>query len=139
MPWRSRTDGDRVAPRVVAAVLALVLLLVLLGAWRAYERCDHLEHNAFQACTEREWWPRPAGAAAPATRSRGTGSARRRTVGNASTGVAVFAGDHSIRDVIDPAGRIRHWSEFDRGGHFPGMEAPDLLAADVRTFFRQFR
>lgn len=55
------------------------------------------------------------------------------------TGVAVFAGDHSIRDVIDPAGRIRHWSEFDRGGHFPGMETPDLLAADIRTFFRQFR
>lgn len=56
-----------------------------------------------------------------------------------ATGVAVFAGDHSIRDVIDPAGRIRHWSEFDRGGHFPGMETPDLLAADIRTFFRQFR
>jgi epoxide hydrolase len=54
-------------------------------------------------------------------------------------GVAVFAGDHSIRHLFDPAGTIEHWSEFDRGGHFPAMEAPDLLTADVRAFFRQFR
>jgi pimeloyl-ACP methyl ester carboxylesterase len=31
------------------------------------------------------------------------------------------------------------WSEFGRGGHFAAMEAPDLLAGDVREFFRQFR
>jgi pimeloyl-ACP methyl ester carboxylesterase len=54
-------------------------------------------------------------------------------------GVAVFAGDHSIRHLTDPAGAIEHWSEFDRGGHFPAMEAPDLLTADVRAFFRQLR
>src|ERR1700721_473911 len=28
------------------------------------------------------------------------------------------------------------WSEFDRGGHFAALEAPDLLGADVRDFFR---
>ena len=27
---------------------------------------------------------------------------------------------------------IVHWTEFDRGGHFAAMEAPDLLVADVR-------
>jgi epoxide hydrolase len=32
-----------------------------------------------------------------------------------------------------------HWSEFDRGGHFPAMEEPDLLVGDVREFFRRFR
>jgi hypothetical protein len=32
-----------------------------------------------------------------------------------------------------------HWSEFDRGGHFAAMEAPDLLVGDVREFFRRFR
>jgi hypothetical protein len=32
-----------------------------------------------------------------------------------------------------------HWSEFDRGGHFAAMEAPDLLVDDVRTFFRRLR
>ena len=31
------------------------------------------------------------------------------------------------------------WSEFDRGGHFPAMEAPDLLVGDVRAFFRPLR
>jgi len=54
-------------------------------------------------------------------------------------GVAVFAGDHSIRQLVDPAGSIEHWSEFDRGGHFPAMEAPDLLTTDVRAFFRGLR
>jgi hypothetical protein len=54
-------------------------------------------------------------------------------------GVAVFAGDTSIRHLVDPAGAIEHWSEFDRGGHFPAMEAPDLLTTDIRAFFRALR
>jgi hypothetical protein len=54
-------------------------------------------------------------------------------------GVAVFAADHSIRALVDPAGHIQHWSEFDRGGHFPGLETPDLLTGDVRRFFRRHR
>ncbi|MEV2268822.1 epoxide hydrolase family protein [Nonomuraea africana] len=55
------------------------------------------------------------------------------------TGVAVFAADTTIRGVMDPAGRIGHWTEFDRGGHFPAMETPDLLAQDLRAFFRDLR
>ena len=55
------------------------------------------------------------------------------------TGIAVFAADTTIRSLMDPTGEIKHWSEFDRGGHFPAMEAPDLLAEDVRTFFRDLR
>jgi pimeloyl-ACP methyl ester carboxylesterase len=31
------------------------------------------------------------------------------------------------------------WSEFDRGGHFAAMEAPDLLVDDVRAFYRSRR
>jgi len=31
------------------------------------------------------------------------------------------------------------WTEFDRGGHFPGMEEPDLLVGDLRDAFRDFR
>ena len=34
---------------------------------------------------------------------------------------------------------IRHWTEFDRGGHFLAAEEPELLAADIRKFFRQLR
>jgi epoxide hydrolase len=51
------------------------------------------------------------------------------------TGYAVFAGDTTIRSLVDPAGRVTHWSEFDRGGHFPAMEVPDLLAGDITAFF----
>ena len=35
--------------------------------------------------------------------------------------------------------QVVHWSEFDRGGHFAAMEAPDLLVEDVRAFFRTVR
>jgi pimeloyl-ACP methyl ester carboxylesterase len=31
------------------------------------------------------------------------------------------------------------WSEFDRGGHFAAMEAPDVVVDDVRDFFRPLR
>jgi hypothetical protein len=54
-------------------------------------------------------------------------------------GVAVFGADTTIRSVMDPAAQIEHWSEFDRGGHFAAMEVPDLLAADLRAFFRRHR
>jgi len=57
----------------------------------------------------------------------------------APTGVAVFAADTTIRSVMDPAGHISHWSEYDRGGHFPAMEVPDLLVGDIRTFFQNLR
>jgi epoxide hydrolase len=55
------------------------------------------------------------------------------------TGVAVFAADNTIRSLMDPTGEIQHWSEFDCGGHFPAMEVPGLLAADIQTFFRDLR
>ncbi len=51
----------------------------------------------------------------------------------------MFAADTAIRSLMDPAGRIGHWSEYDRGGHFPAMEVPDLLADDIRAFFRDLR
>jgi epoxide hydrolase len=55
------------------------------------------------------------------------------------TGVAVFAEDVAIRRYAERGNNIAHWTEFDRGGHFAAMEAPDLLVGDVRTFFRQLR
>ena len=53
--------------------------------------------------------------------------------------VAVFAADTSIRSLMEQAGPIARWTEFDRGGHFPAMEVPDLLAGDLREFFRPLR
>jgi pimeloyl-ACP methyl ester carboxylesterase len=55
-------------------------------------------------------------------------------------GWAVFAAtDDLVRRLIDPEEKLAHWSEFDRGGHFAAMEAPDLLVDDVRAFFRSRR
>lgn len=34
---------------------------------------------------------------------------------------------------------LRHWSEPGVGGHFMAMEEPDLLAEDLRSFFRPLR
>jgi pimeloyl-ACP methyl ester carboxylesterase len=34
---------------------------------------------------------------------------------------------------------IRRWTEFSVGGHFIAAERPQLLAAEIREFFRQFR
>ncbi|MPZ80326.1 MAG: alpha/beta fold hydrolase [Actinophytocola sp.] len=56
--------------------------------------------------------------------------------GTVPTGVAVFTTDTSIRGFADKVHNIVHWSEFDRGGHFPALEVPDVLADDIRTFFR---
>jgi epoxide hydrolase len=57
----------------------------------------------------------------------------------APIGMAVFAADDMLRYVLNRDGHIEHWSEFERGGHFPAMEAPDLLVTDVREFFRDLR
>ncbi|MCW5890252.1 MAG: epoxide hydrolase [bacterium] len=34
---------------------------------------------------------------------------------------------------------VARWTRFDRGGHFAAMEEPELLAEDVRAFFRGLR
>ncbi|WP_326594548.1 hypothetical protein [Streptomyces sp. NBC_01803] len=51
--------------------------------------------------------------------------------------MAVFAHDitQSVRPPAERLYDIRHWSGFDRGGHFAAMEVPELLAEDVRDFF----
>jgi len=49
-------------------------------------------------------------------------------------GFAVFGADETVRRVI-PVPEGAHWTEFDRGLHFPAMEAPDDLVGDLRAFF----
>ena len=34
---------------------------------------------------------------------------------------------------------LRRWTVMPRGGHFAAMEQPDLLAAELREFFRPLR
>jgi epoxide hydrolase len=58
------------------------------------------------------------------------------------TGCAIFP-----KEIQRPSRRwaarrftdIRHWSELDRGGHFPALEQPELYVDEVRAFFRLVR
>ncbi len=54
-------------------------------------------------------------------------------------GVAVFPGDPGVRRIAERDHKVVHWSEFDPGGHFAAMEAPELLVEDIRAFFRTVR
>lgn len=49
-------------------------------------------------------------------------------------GFAVFGSDETVRRIVKPDDNV-HWTEFEHGGHFPAMEAPDDLADDLRSFF----
>ncbi|MFD3546703.1 epoxide hydrolase family protein [Streptomyces sp. NPDC058655] len=57
------------------------------------------------------------------------------------TALADFPHDNFIplRHIAERADNIVRWTTYDRGGHFPAMEVPDLLTEDVRAFFRELR
>lgn len=57
----------------------------------------------------------------------------------APMGMAVFGAHPLARDLQDPQHQMGHWSEFKEGGHFPAMEVPELLAGDLRKFFKELR
>lgn len=86
------------------------------------------------------WFTRTAGSSAriyyESARGRGTPNPC-----PVPMGVAVFPCDilQPVRSYAERVYDIRHWSEFDLGGHFAALEAPDLLTADIRAFFRPLR
>ncbi|MGH3645785.1 MAG: epoxide hydrolase family protein [Micromonosporaceae bacterium] len=53
-------------------------------------------------------------------------------------GFAVFGADETVRKLVSPP-EGAHWTEYDHGRHFPAMECPEDLAADLRTFFGKHR
>jgi microsomal epoxide hydrolase len=57
------------------------------------------------------------------------------------TGVAIFPKDivPAPRDYGERIFDVRRWTEMPRGGHFAAMEEPELLAEDLRAFFRDLR
>lgn len=56
-------------------------------------------------------------------------------------GVARFPKEEPFppRRWIERGYNIQHWTEMPRGGHFAAAEEPELLAEDLRAFFRKFR
>ena len=55
----------------------------------------------------------------------------------APLGVAVLPYDIvlPVRPLVDLRHDVRRWTEFPAGGHFAGLEVPELLAADITAFF----
>jgi pimeloyl-ACP methyl ester carboxylesterase len=46
---------------------------------------------------------------------------------------------HPPREWAQRFFNVQRWTEMPRGGHFAAMEEPELLAEDIRTWFRAFR
>jgi microsomal epoxide hydrolase len=57
------------------------------------------------------------------------------------TGYAEFPREilHPPRAWAERAFDIRRWTRMPRGGHFAALETPDLLAEEIRAFFRPLR
>lgn len=57
------------------------------------------------------------------------------------TGFAIFPSDilPPPRDWVERRVNLQRWTEMPRGGHFAGLEQPQLLAEDLRAFFGPFR
>jgi pimeloyl-ACP methyl ester carboxylesterase len=54
---------------------------------------------------------------------------------------AIFPKDisHPPREWAERFFNVQRWTEMPRGGHFAAMEEPQLLAEDIRAWFRPFR
>ena len=50
-------------------------------------------------------------------------------------GFVAFGEEPLIRRILDPNNALAYWNEHAAGGHFPAMEAPDVLVEDLRAFF----
>ncbi|MCP2259137.1 Pimeloyl-ACP methyl ester carboxylesterase [Streptoalloteichus tenebrarius] len=86
------------------------------------------------------WLTGTAGSAARLYREAGAeGWGERPPSSPVPTAVANFLGDRAIRGLAELSNSITRWTEFDRGGHFASLQAPDLLVADIREFFRSVR
>ena len=70
------------------------------------------------------------------TGGRGTLAAGERI--EVPTAMAVFPREILVgpRQWVERAYNIVRWTEMPRGGHFAAFEQPELLAADIRAFFR---
>jgi len=58
------------------------------------------------------------------------------------TAVAMFPGEKDLivpREWAERCYDVRRWTEMPRGGHFAAMQEPELLAQDIRGFFRMLR
>ena len=78
-----------------------------------------------------------AGARAGSWKRPSSGRARP----NVPAAFAMFPKDlsHPPREWAERFFNVRRWTEMPRGGHFAALEEPELLAEDIRAFFRPLR
>ena len=59
----------------------------------------------------------------------------------APAGMALFPQEiaRPPREWAERSYDVRRWQEMPRGGHFAALEEPELLAHEVREFFRPLR
>jgi microsomal epoxide hydrolase len=57
------------------------------------------------------------------------------------TGLALFPADPlpPPKAWAERSVNVMRWTQMPRGGHFAAMEEPELLAEDIRAFFRPLR
>ena len=55
--------------------------------------------------------------------------------------VALFPKNMDLppRRLAERVYNLQHWTNMPKGGHFPALEEPELLAEDIRAFFRPLR
>jgi pimeloyl-ACP methyl ester carboxylesterase len=81
------------------------------------------------------WLTGTAGSAARLYKEAAAGWADRPPYCEVPAALAVFPGDSTVRRFAQARHNVARWTEFDRGGHFAAIQAPDLLERDLREFF----
>jgi pimeloyl-ACP methyl ester carboxylesterase len=95
------------------------------------------------------WFTRTAGASAQLYWETRHSAGHGEWAHDVPTGAAVFPYElvpPTRRPADPPTRRVRsaavdrvHWSQFDRGGHFPALAVPELFVGDLREFLRRIR
>jgi pimeloyl-ACP methyl ester carboxylesterase len=85
------------------------------------------------------WFTNSGGSSAQFYYEARHSTARWTAPSNAPAGWSVFDAHPIVRRLMDPEHKSAFWSEHPEGGHFPAMEAPMALTADIRAFARQLR
>lgn len=86
------------------------------------------------------WFTATGGTAAYVGYAQDAGWGSVPTSSGVPTAVIVFAHDVGLRFAEEKTNNIARWTDVeDRGGHFAALEEPELLLADIRSFFRSLR
>ena len=145
--WRAERSGysqiQATRPQTLAYALADSPVGQLAWYTEWYDDYGHrvgaIDRDAILTNVSLYWLTGTAASAARLYREAAASWGREVERSAVPTGMAVFPGDSTVRTFAEREHAIVHWSEFDRGGHFAALQAPDLLVDDVRAFFRGLR